>query len=158
VLAAEERTDQSSQEATMFYPTTAPLAAFVLRISLGIMYLAHSLILKVGTFGVAGTVHYFESLGLPGWTAYATIIAEAAAGVLLILGVGSRYVALALTPVLIGALAVHSGNGWSFSAPNGGWEYPLYLVVLSVVQALLGDGAYALSGRTLVARPKLQAA
>jgi putative oxidoreductase len=149
---------RSNQEATMFYPKTAPLAAFVLRISLGIMYLAHSLILKVGTFGIAGTVRYFESLGLPGWTAYATIIAEAAAGVLLILGVGSRYVALALTPVLLGALAVHSGNGWSFSAPNGGWEYPLYLVVLSVVQALLGDGAYALSGRTLVARPKLQAA
>jgi putative oxidoreductase len=142
----------------MFYPKTAPFAAFVLRISLGIMYLTHSLILKVGTFGVAGTVSYFESLGLPGWTAYATIVAEAAAGVLLILGVGSRYVALALTPVLLGALAVHSGNSWVFSAPNGGWEYPLYLVVLSVVQALLGDGAYALSGRTLAARPKLQAA
>jgi len=142
----------------MFYPKTAPLAAFVLRLSLGIMYLTHSLVLKVGTFGVAGTVQFFESLGLPGWTAYATIIAEAAAGVLLVLGVGSRYVALALLPVLLGALAVHSGNSWVFSAPNGGWEYPLYLVVLSVVQALLGDGAYALAGRTLVTRPKLQAA
>lgn len=142
----------------MFYPQTAPLAAFVLRISLGIMYLTHSLILKVGTFGMAGTVQFFESLGLPGWTAYATVIAEAFAGVLLVLGVGSRYVALALTPVLLGALAVHAGNGWVFSAPNGGWEYPLYLVVLSVVQALLGDGAYALSGRTMVTRPKLQVA
>jgi putative oxidoreductase len=151
-------TDQPSQEAIMFYSKTAPLAAFVLRISLGIMYLTHSLVLKVGIFGVAGTVQFFESLGLPGWTAYATIIAEALAGVLLILGVGSRYVALALTPVLLGALAVHWGNGWVFSAPNGGWEYPLYLVVLSVVQALLGDGAYALSGRTMVTRPTLQAA
>lgn len=142
----------------MFYRQTAPLAAFILRISLGIMYLTHSLVLKLGIFGMAGTVQFFGSLGLPAWTAYATVAAEAIAGVLLILGVGSRYVALALTPVLLGALAVHSGNGWVFSAPNGGWEYPLYLVVLSVVQALLGDGAYALSRSTAASRARLQPA
>jgi putative oxidoreductase len=39
---------------------------------------------------------------------------------------------------------VHSGNGWVFNAPNGGWEYPLFLIVASGVVALLGDGAYAL--------------
>lgn len=131
----------------MFYPQTAPLAAFLLRISLGVMYLAHSLVLKVGTFGMAGTVQFFQSIGLPGWTAYATVIAEAAAGIALVLGIGSRYAALALLPVLFGALWVHMGNGWVFSAPNGGWEYPLYLIVLSFVQALLGDGAYALGSR-----------
>lgn len=125
----------------------ASLAAFLLRVSLGIMYLTHSLVLKVATFGMAGTVQFFESIGLPGWTAWATVIAEAVGGVLLVLGVGSRYVALALTPILIGAIWVHAGNGWVFSAPNGGWEYPLYLIVLSIAQFLLGDGAFALSGR-----------
>jgi putative oxidoreductase len=125
---------------------TAPYAALVLRVSLGVMYLAHALLLKVGIFGMAGTVKFFESLGLPGWTAWATVIAEAVGGVLLIAGIGSRYVALALIPILAGALWVHAGNGWVFSAPNGGWEYPLYLIVLSAVQALLGDGAYALGG------------
>ena len=123
------------------------LAAFLLRISLGVMYLSHSLVLKVGTYGMAGTVGFFESIGLPGWTAWATVIAEVVGGSLLILGVGSRYVALALIPILLGAVWVHAGNGWVFSAANGGWEYPLYLVVLSVAQALLGDGAYALSSR-----------
>lgn len=142
----------------MFYPQTAPLAAFVLRISLGIMYLAHALVLKVGTFGMAGTVQFFESIGLPGWTAWATVIAEAVGGALLVLGIGSRYVALALAPILLGALWVHAGNGWVFSAPNGGWEYPLYLIVLSGVQALLGDGAYALGSRRETATVKLQAA
>ncbi len=142
----------------MFYPQTAPFAALLLRVSLGIMYLTHSLVLKVGTFGMAGTVQFFQSLGLPGWTAYATVLAEAVGGLLLVLGVGSRYVALALTPILLGALWVHSGNGWVFSAPNGGWEYPLFLFVLSVVQALLGDGAYALSGRRQPAVGRLQAA
>jgi putative oxidoreductase len=40
---------------------------------------------------------------------------------------------------------VHLPNGWVFSAPNGGWEYPAFLMVASVVQALLGAGAYALN-------------
>ncbi len=63
---------------------------------------------------------------------------------MLVLGVYSRYVALALTPILLGAVWVHFGNGWVFSAPKGGWEYPAHLAVLCIAQALLGDGAYAL--------------
>lgn len=125
-------------------PTTA-YATLLLRLSLGLMYLAHSVVLKLMTFTLAGTAQYFQSLGLPGWLAYATFFAEAIGGLLLILGVQSRWVALALIPVLIGAFGVHSGNGWVFSANGGGWEYPLYLIVLSAAQALLGDGAYALS-------------
>ena len=56
----------------------------------------------------------------------------------------TRIVALALVPVLIGATWVHSGNGWLFTSPNGGWEYPAFWTVALIVQALLGDGAYAL--------------
>jgi putative oxidoreductase len=46
--------------------------------------------------------------------------------------------------VLIGAATVHPGNGWVFSAPNGGWEYPLFLIVIAAAVALLGDGAFVL--------------
>lgn len=123
---------------------TAPLGAFLLRISLGVMYLAHSVVLKFVMFGLPGTAKFFETLGLPGWTAYATFAVELVGGVLLVLGVWSRAVALAVIPVLVGALWVHAGNGWVFSAANGGWEYPLFLIVVSVVVALLGDGACAL--------------
>jgi putative oxidoreductase len=117
----------------------------LLRVSLGIMFIAHSLVLKWMTFTLAGTAQYFESIGLPGPLAYATFFAELIGGVLLVLGVQSRWVSLALLPILAGATWVHLGNGWVFSAPGGGWEYPLYLIVLCVAQALLGDGAYALS-------------
>ena len=117
----------------------------LLRVSLGVMYIAHSVILKWMTFTLAGTAQYFESLGLPAALAYATFFAEFIGGVLLVLGIQSRWVALALLPVLFGAAWVHIGNGWVFSAQGGGWEYPLYLIVLSVAQALLGDGAHALS-------------
>ncbi|MDF3010388.1 MAG: rane protein [Burkholderiales bacterium] len=129
-----------------------PYAAFILRISLGAMYVAHSLVLKHFTFTLPGTAQFFESLGLPGPLAYATFWAELIGGALLLGGLGTRWVALALVPVLAGALWVHAGNGWVFSAANGGWEYPLFLIVVSFVAALLGDGKYAL-GNVLRTRP-----
>lgn len=119
-------------------------ATALLRISLGVMLLAHGLVLKYFTFTLAGTAGFFESIGFPGFLAYIVFAMETIGGVLLILGIGSRWVAAAMVPVLIGALTVHAGNGWVFSNPNGGWEYPLYLVVLGVAQFLLGDGAFAL--------------
>ena len=107
------------------------------------MFLAHGL-LKILVFTPAGTVGFFASLGLPGWLAYATIGAEVIGGLLLIAGVQTRIVAIALLPILLGSLWVHSGNGWLFSNENGGWEYSLFLSVSAVAQALLGDGAFAL--------------
>ncbi len=137
---------------------TAPYAALMLRLALGTMFVAHAL-LKLFVFTLPGTVQFFESLGLPGVLAYATFAAELAGGVLLIAGVGTRWVAAALVPVLLGAAWVHSGNGWLFSAPNGGWEYPVFLTLAAVAQALLGDGAYALGGRFARRTPqRLQAA
>jgi putative oxidoreductase len=124
------------------------LAAFILRVGLGVMYLAHSIVLKLATFGLHGTAQFFVSVGLPSWLAYVTFAAEAVGGVLLILGMQTRWVVLSLTPALAGAIIwVHAGNGWVFTAPNGGWEYPAFLIVASLVQALLGDGSYALSRR-----------
>lgn len=117
----------------------------LLRVSLGVMYLAHSIVLKLFTFGLAGTAGYFESIGLPGWLAYITFAAEAVGGAMLVLGIYARWATLALLPALLGAIIwVHGGNGWVFTAPGGGWEYPLYLIILSVAQFMLGDGRYAL--------------
>ena len=122
----------------------AAYAALILRASLGVMYVAHSLILKHYTYTLAGTARFFESLGLPAALAYATFWGELIGGVLLVAGMGTRWVSIALIPVLAGATWVHAGNGWVFSAANGGWEYPLFLIVVSLVAALLGDGKYAL--------------
>jgi putative oxidoreductase len=124
---------------------TAPYAALVLRVSLGVMYIAHSLVLKHFTFTLAGTAQFFESLGLPGALAYVTFWAELIGGVLLVAGVGTRVVALALIPILLGATWVHAGNGWVFSAANGGWEYPAFLITASLVLALLGNGRFAVA-------------
>ncbi len=119
-------------------------ATFALRVALGTVFIAHSLYLKLFVFTLPGTAAFFESIGLPGWLAYIVFTAEAGGGILLVLGVQARWVALALVPILAGATWAHWGNGWMFGFPNGGWEYPLYLTLLAIAQFMLGDGAYAL--------------
>jgi putative oxidoreductase len=109
--------------------------ATLLRVALGIMFIAHSVVLKYFTFTLAGTAQYFVSIGLPAFLAYVVFALEAVGGVLLVLGIRTRWVALGLVPVLIGATWAHVGNGWVFNAPNGGWEYPLFLIVISLVVA-----------------------
>jgi putative oxidoreductase len=131
-------------ETNMIDPRFAPFAAFLLRIALGTMFLAHSLVLKLFEYTLPGTAAFFITLGLPGWSAHLVFAAEVAGGLMLLLGIQARWIALALVPILAGATWAHWGNGWMFGYPNGGWEYPLYLTLLAFAQFLLGDGAFAL--------------
>jgi len=120
------------------------LAAALLRVSMGLMFLAHAW-LKVVVFTPAGTAGFFESLGFPGELAYAVILAEGLGGIALVLGLWSRQVALALVPIMIGSIiAPHGAAGFFFSNEGGGWEFPAFWAVALIVQALLGNGAFAL--------------
>ncbi|WP_408881941.1 DoxX family protein [Humitalea rosea] len=141
----------AAMEMTMFdTKKTAPYAALLLRVSLGLMFLAHGGLLKLATFGVAGTMGYFGSLGYPPIFGAIVIVAEIAAGLALIAGVWVSAVSLLTLPILIGAALQHTGNGWVFSAAGGGWEYPVFWIATMLVQAGLGAGAYALDlGRLL---------
>lgn len=118
-------------------------AAALLRVSLGVMYLTHSVVLKLFTYGLAGTAGYFASIGLPEGLAYVVFAAEAVGGALLLANVATGWVSLALIPVLGGALWAHAGNGWVFSNEGGGWEYPLFLIAVSLAVALQAFSARA---------------
>ncbi|RDI57738.1 DoxX family protein [Microvirga subterranea] len=125
---------------------TAPYAALILRVALGALFLAHAG-LKLFVFTPAGTAQFFGSLGLPSALAYLVILAEVAGGVALIVGFHTRWAALALVPILIGAIVtVHGPAGFFFSNPKGGWEFLAFWIVALLAQALLGDGAYAVRG------------
>lgn len=109
------------------------------------MFLAHAW-LKIFVFTPAGTAGFFESLGFPAALAYLVIFAEAVGGLALILGLYSRVVSLALIPILLGAIyAPHGAAGFFFSNEGGGWEFPAFWAVALLVQALLGNGAIALT-------------
>jgi putative oxidoreductase len=128
----------------MIDPVTAPYAALLLRVSLGILFLAH-VSLKIFVFKPAGTAGYFASLGLPGWLAYLVIAAELFGGAFLLAGIFPRYVAIALIPLMLGTIVtVHGKAGWLFTNKDGGWEFPAFWAVALLVQALLGDGVWAL--------------
>lgn len=134
--------------------TTAPYGVALLRVSLGVMWIAHAL-LKLLVFTLPGTAQFFDSVGLPGVLAYPVFAAELLGGLALVLGVYARQVALALVPVMAVAAWVHGPNGWVHTSAGGGWEYPVFLIAASLALWLLGDGAAALrrSDRAVPANP-----
>jgi putative oxidoreductase len=115
----------------------------VLRVSLGIMWIAHAL-LKLFVFTLAGTAQFFTSVGLPGFLAYPVSAAELLGGAALVLGIYARQAALGLVPIMAAAAWVHIPNGWVHTSAGGGWEYPVFLIMASVAVWLIGDGAMAL--------------
>ena len=123
--------------------SNADLAATLLRVTMGVFFLAH-VWMKLVLFTPAGTVAFFESLGFPGFLAYVVIAAELLGGIALMLGVWSRWVSLALLPILLGSIYPHWVAGFFFSNPGGGWEFPAFWSVALILQALLGNGAFAL--------------
>jgi putative oxidoreductase len=125
----------------------ADLAALLLRVSMGVLFLAHAG-LKLFVFTPAGTAGYFASLGLPGPLAYLVIVMELLGGIALILGIWTRWVSLALIPILLGSIYTpHGAAGFFFSNEGGGWEFPAFWAVALAVQALLGNGALAVGDR-----------
>ena len=58
---------------------TAPYGTLVLRLSLGVMFIAHAL-LKVFVFTLPGTVQFFQTIGLPGFVSYVVTFAELIGG------------------------------------------------------------------------------
>jgi len=115
----------------------------LLRVTSGGLLLTHGLI-KVLVFTPAGTAGFFESIGFPGVLAYPVMAGEIVLGAALVLGLMTRLAALLALPILLGAIIPHAGNGFTFSNPGGGWEFPVFWTVALAVQAMLGGGNFAI--------------
>lgn len=125
--------------------------ALIARLALGGVLLAHGL-LKVFVFTIVGTVAFFESIGFPAIAAYATIFGELVGGSAILLGLYTRLASLLSIPILLGATWVHAGNGWVFNSEGGGWEFPLFLVVIAMSVAIQGGGSFALRKLPIIDR------
>lgn len=136
---------------------TARYAAALLRLSLGAMWISHAS-LKLFVYTIAGFEGFLISHGMPTFIAVPVVALEFIGGALILLGVHGRVASLLLLPILGGATLVHAANGWVFANANGGWEYPIFLIAMSIVHALLGDGAFALRSDRAVNATRLQTA
>ena len=124
---------------------TTDTGAFISRIALGSVLLAHSIYLKLMVFTLPGTAQFFDSIGLPGPFAYVVFAVEAIAGIAIVLGIKTRLFSALVIPILLGATWVHSSNGWLFSNEGGGWEFPLFLSIIAFAQIGLGNGRFSIS-------------
>jgi putative oxidoreductase len=128
---------------------TAPYAALLLRLSMGILFILHGLYLKMFVFTMPGAASFFETLGLPGWFAWIVMLYETIGGIMLILGIETRAVAAFLGLHLLAAAWLgHAANGWVFTNQGGGWEYPVFWAIACFALALIGDGANAMKSST----------
>jgi putative oxidoreductase len=125
----------------------ASFGPLVLRLGLGSVFVAHAYA-KACVYTFAGSVQFFEANGFAGFTVYPVFAIELLGGLALIAGFRTRWAALALIPVMFGALKPHLAAGWMFTSPGGGWEYVAFLLVALLAQVLLGGGAYAVERQT----------
>ena len=123
-----------------------PYGALVLRVVLGVIYIAHAYLVLV----VIGSVKFVEEqramhIPLPEIGVWYLIVAHGLGGILLILGLLVRWAALANIPVIAGALwFAHLQQGFFISGSKFGYEYVLVLLGATIAQALLGAGAFTL--------------
>ncbi len=142
-----------------FFATTPSWAITVVRVVLGVIFFAHGSQKVLGWFGgygLKGTTGWLVSIGLLRPVAYAVCFFEFLGGIGLILGLLTRLAALAVTVVMVGAIAkVHWRNGffinWNLEPGKGhGLEANLAFVAMAVACLIAGGGA--LSVDALLAR------
>lgn len=127
------------------------LAAALLRVALGSMWIAHAM-LKYSVFTIPGFAGWLESQGLPGFMAWPVFMIELLGGVAILVGFYGRWMSLALLPVMLVAASTHLANGWVHTSAGGGWEYPVFLSIASIVHFLAGDGVFAIRQQPRFAR------
>ena len=122
-------------------------AALFLRLALGITMLAHGYNHMWGGGKLEGTGRWFESIGFkPGWLhARLATYTELAIAPMFFLGLLTPLAAAGVIGVLLVALiANHLKNGYFIFRPGEGYEYVLFILLISFGQALLGGGKYSL--------------
>jgi len=114
----------------------------LLRVVLGIIFAYHGYLKLFVPNGFKGTVGFFTSLGipLPIYAALVVSVVEFIGGLLLILGVLSRWSSvLLIVNMLVAFFVVHLNNGLLVS--NGGYEFVLVLLAGLVVVLVNGAGS-----------------
>jgi putative oxidoreductase len=128
---------------------TGPYAALLLRVTLGVLFIAH-LYWKFALLP-GGLAHWWANFavnGYPWFVPYYAISAEFVGALFLIPGLYTRWAALYALPLMIGAAQFWGvRKGFYFTA--AGCELPIAWSLMLIIQAMLGDGIWALKSSSL---------
>lgn len=125
--------------------TAVELSLLIVRVTVGVIFIAHGAQKLLGAFGGTGLEGVVEQMGAP--LGYAVSIGEFFGGIGLVVGFLARFSAAALIVIMVGAiLTVHGEHGFFMS--NGGFEYNLALIGLLAPVLIAGPGKFSI-GRFL---------
>ncbi|PLT35291.1 DoxX family protein [Bacillus sp. V5-8f] len=120
------------------------VGALILRITLGIIFFIHGYVKFQG--GIENTVGWFQSIGLPGFMAYAVALIELIGGILLVIGFGTRIVSALFIVIMLGAtIKVKWAVGFLGNGQMAGYELDLAFLVISVFLVINGSNLFSLS-------------
>lgn len=120
------------------------IGALILRITLGSIFFIHGVVKFQG--GIENTAGWFESLGLPGVTAYGVALLEIIGGILLIIGLATRLVAALFALLMIGAtVKVKLAIGLLGNGQMAGYELDLAFLAIAVFLVFNGSKLFSLS-------------
>jgi putative oxidoreductase len=117
--------------------------ATILRLVLGATFLIHGAAKFQG--GIENTVGFFESLGLPGLSAYIVALIELVGGLAMLLGVGTRVISILFAIVLaVAVVKVKLAGGFLGNGQMAGYELDLALLAISIFLAITNKSLFAL--------------
>jgi putative oxidoreductase len=131
-----------------FFQTDDNYAALIIRVAAGLVMFPHGAQKLFGWFGghgLTGTLGFFtDKMGVPAIIAILVILCESLGSLALIVGFATRFMAVGLATVMIGAMVmVHFGNGFfmNWSGKQGGEGFEYHLLIIGICAALLISGA-----------------
>jgi len=120
----------------------APYGVFLLRVALGIDWLAHAFLKTYR--GMHTHADLLARNGIDPLLAWPTFAFEVAGGLAILFGFYGRQWAAALLVFLGTVVWIKWPVGWVYSNAGGGWEYPLFWLFAQASFVLIGDGAFAI--------------
>ncbi|WP_066304746.1 DoxX family protein [Bacillus sp. FJAT-29814] len=118
-------------------------STLILRLVLGVTFFVHGLVKFQG--GIENIVGWFDSIGLPGFLAYAVALLELVGGIALIVGFGSRVVSALFVLLMLGAtFSAKLAGGFLGNGQGAGYELDLALAAMALVIAITGSKMFAL--------------
>ena len=119
----------------------------IIRLAVGVIFIAHGSQKLFGAFDGKGLAATVEMMG-GGVIPYLVTIGEFFGGIGLVFGFLSRFSALAITVIMIGAIVkVHAPNGFFLShvdPKQNGYEYNIALIGLLLPILICGPGRFSI--------------